>query len=418
MSSVFFYISGHGFGHVSREIEVVNALAAACPGLSIVVRTAAARRLFDRTVRPPFTFIEGACDTGVVQIDSLRLDEEETIRRAAEFHRQLPRLAVQEAALLREHEARFVVADAAPLAPVAASAAGVPSVVLANFTWDWIYEGYPEALTAAPDLIATIRDAYRHAGDAWRLPLHGGFTMFDRPIDVPFIARHATRDPLDVRRLLQLPADGPLALSSFGGYGLRDFDLRRLDCLDEWGIVITGNEPPGALPAGVQFVDEGRMYGSGVSYEDLIAVGGRRRHEAGVRHRDRMPGERHRDALHVARTLPRIRGDGRGDAAVPAVCAHRARVAPRRPLARGAHAGAGAAAAARAAADRWRRGRRRDDSGTGGAVTIVGLWSSVFVAQPFRAAAPPGRAEALRYLPRSATTRSGAFRSVWIRGLT
>jgi L-arabinokinase len=271
VASVFFYISGHGFGHASREIEVMNALAAACPGLSIVVRTAAARRLFDRTVRPPVTFIEGACDTGVVQIDSLRLDEEETIRRAAAFHRQLPRLAAQEGVLLREHDARFVVADAAPLAPVAASAAGVPSVVLANFTWDWIYEGYPEALTAAPDLIETIRDAYRHAGGAWRLPLHGGFTMFDRPIDVPFIARHAARDRLDVRRLLHLPAAGPLALSSFGGYGLRDFDLHRLDCLDEWGIVITGNDPPGALPAGVQFVDEGRMYASGVSYEDLIA---------------------------------------------------------------------------------------------------------------------------------------------------
>jgi L-arabinokinase len=271
VASVFFYISGHGFGHVSREIEVVNALAAACPDVSIVVRTAANRTLFDRTVRAPFTLIDGPCDTGVVQIDSLRLDEEATIGRAAEFHRQLPRLAAQEAVLLREHDARFVVADTAPLAPVAASAAGVPSVVLANFTWDWIYEGYPEALTAAPDLIPIIRDAYRHAGDAWRLPLHGGFTMFDRPVDLPFIARRGTRDRLDVRRLLRLPADRPLALSSFGGYGLRDFDLRRLDCLDEWGIVITGNHPPGPLPAGVQFIDEGGMYGSGVRYEDLVA---------------------------------------------------------------------------------------------------------------------------------------------------
>jgi hypothetical protein len=270
VASVFFYLSGHGFGHVSREIEVVNALAAVRPDHAIVIRTAAARRLFDRTVRPPFTLIDGACDTGVVQIDSLRLDEEATIRRAAEFHRQLSRLAELEGALLREHDARFVVADTAPLGAVAAGAAGVPSVVLANFTWDWIYEGYPEALTAAPDLVPILRDGYRHAGDAWRLPLHGGFTMFDHPVDLPFIARHATRDPLDVRRLLELPPDVPLALSSFGGYGLRDFDLRRLDCLDEWGVVITGNHPPGALPAGVQFIDEGHMYASGVCYEDLV----------------------------------------------------------------------------------------------------------------------------------------------------
>jgi len=271
VASIFFYISGHGFGHVSREIEVINALAAACPGLAIVVRTGAARRLFDQTVRLPFTFIEGACDTGVVQIDSLRLDEDATIRRAAEFHRRLAGLAAPEATLLREHDARFVVADTAPLAVVAASAAGIRSAVLANFTWDWIYEGYPEALAAAPDLIAILRDAYRHAGDAWRLPLHGGFSMFGRPVDLPFIARHATRDPADVRRLLRLPADVPLALSSFGGYGLRDFDLHRLDCLDDWVILITGNRPTGTLPDGVRFIDEDHMYGSGVCYEDLVA---------------------------------------------------------------------------------------------------------------------------------------------------
>jgi hypothetical protein len=270
--SVFFYISGHGFGHASREIEVVNSLAAVCPDHSVVIRTAAARRLFDRTVRAPFTFIEGACDTGVVQVDSLHLDEKATIHRAAQFHRELPRLAAQESALLRDHDARLVIADAAPLGPVAAGAAGVPSVVLANFTWDWIYEGYPEALVEAPDLIPIIRDAYRDADAAWRLPLHGGFTMFDNPVDLPFIARHATRDPADVRRRLELPADVPLALSSFGGYGLRDFDPHRLDCLDEWSIVITGNHPPGALPAGVHFVDEGRLYASGMCYEDLVAT--------------------------------------------------------------------------------------------------------------------------------------------------
>jgi L-arabinokinase len=270
--SVFFYISGHGFGHASRAIEVLNALAPACPDHTRVIRTAAARRLFDRTLRAPFTFIDGACDTGVVQIDSLRLDEQVTIDRAAEFHRQLPALVEQERALLREHDARLVVADAAPLGVVAASAAGVPSVVLANFTWDWIYEAYPEALAAAPDLIPIIRGAYRHADAAWRLPLHGGFTMFDAPVDVPFIARHATRDPADVRALLQLPDDVPLALSSFGGYGLRDFDPHQLDCLDEWCIVITGNDKPGPLPAGVRYVDESHMHASGTCYEDLIAT--------------------------------------------------------------------------------------------------------------------------------------------------
>ena len=56
-TSVFFYISGHGFGHAARQIEVINALGASRPGVDIVVRTSAPRWLFDRTVRVPFTFL-------------------------------------------------------------------------------------------------------------------------------------------------------------------------------------------------------------------------------------------------------------------------------------------------------------------------------------------------------------------------
>ena len=39
---VAFYVSGHGFGHASRQIEIINALGAASPGTPILIRTSAA----------------------------------------------------------------------------------------------------------------------------------------------------------------------------------------------------------------------------------------------------------------------------------------------------------------------------------------------------------------------------------------
>ena len=273
MPSVFFYISGHGFGHASREIETINALLGRADfSHDIVVRTSAARWLFDRTIRGAFTYLAGPCDTGVVQIDSLRLDARETIERAAEFYRRLPQEIEREVAHLREHDARLVIADAPPLACAAARAAGVPAVVLSNFTWDWIYEGYEEELRRAPDLIPAIRHAYAGASEAWRLPLHGGFAPFNRIIDVPFIARHASRARDIVRERLCLPAGRRLALSSFGGYGVSGFDTHRLDCLDEWTVIITGSGAPPPLPPGACYLDERRIYESGLRYEDLVAA--------------------------------------------------------------------------------------------------------------------------------------------------
>jgi hypothetical protein len=274
VAAVFFYISGHGFGHASRQIEVINALGALRPDLALVVRTSALRWLFDRTARVPITLVPGECDTGVVQIDSLRLDERLTIQRADEFYRTLTDRAQREALLLEQHDARLVVSDAPPLGCAAAAAAGVPAVVLTNFTWDWIYEGYAAHLAGAPGLLPAIRTAYRQAEAAWRLPMHGGFATFDTIVDVPFIARHA-RHPRDlVRRTLGLPLDRRLVLSSFGGYGV-SFDVAALDCLATYGIVITHRDADDRIadaPAGVYQVDESSLYGSGLRYEDLVAA--------------------------------------------------------------------------------------------------------------------------------------------------
>ena len=271
MPSVFFYVSGHGFGHASREIEVINALGRHLPAAGIVVRTAAERWLFDRTAGP-LTLIEGPCDTGVVQIDSLRLDEEATIQAAAAFHQQFPRLIAAEVEHLRRHDASVVISDAPPLACAAATAYGIPSVVLSNFTWDWIYEAYGASLTSAPKLIPAIQRAYGTASEAWRLPLYGGFQTFHHVVDVPFVARHATHPRDEVRHRLGLPRDALLALSSFGGYGLQDFDPARLDCLDHCQVVLTGRGPRPSIGRGVHFVHENAVYDAGMRYEDLVGA--------------------------------------------------------------------------------------------------------------------------------------------------
>ncbi|MEX1128886.1 MAG: hypothetical protein WD227_12905 [Vicinamibacterales bacterium] len=269
------YISGHGLGHAAREIEVINALGPRLPeGLEILIRTSAARWLFERTVRVPFTYWPGVCDTGVVQIDSLRLDAHASVREAAAFHADFDTRVAEEVGILQARGARLVIADAPPLACVAAAIAGIPCIVLSNFTWDWIYEGYDALFTAqAPDVLPRIRDSYGAASAGWRLPMHGGFATIDPIVDLPFVARHARHDRQEVIERLGLPSGRPLALSSFGGYGVRDFDPATLDCLDTWTVVITGREPPAReLPRGVVFVDEARLYHTGARYEDLVAA--------------------------------------------------------------------------------------------------------------------------------------------------
>ena len=285
--ALVFYISGHGFGHASRDIEVINALHGIAPGVRLVVRTSAPRWLFDLTLRAPVTWLPAECDTGVVQIDSLRLDAFETVRRAAAHAAVLDDMSVREALLLRELQASLVIGDIPPLAFLAAHRAGVPSVALGNFTWDWIYAAYPEALAAHPRLLQQIRSAYAHAARAWRLPLGGGFDAFRRVEPVPFIARRSLRAGVDVREQFGLRGTGLLVLASFGGYGLRDIDMGALAALRRYTVVVTahvqaarrGDDPGGEtqeparepmLPSSARFVDERAIYSAGYRYEDLV----------------------------------------------------------------------------------------------------------------------------------------------------
>jgi hypothetical protein len=273
LRSIVFYISGHGFGHAVRQIEIINALGAAAPEVVIVARTSAPAWLFDRTCRVPITRLPGEVDTGVVQKDSLRLDEGQTIERAADFYRTLDSRAEAEATLLRSQDAGLVIADAPPLACAAAHRAGVPSIVCANFTWDWIYASYAEQLSAFPHLLPAVQFAYRHAAGAWRMPMHGGFETIAPVVDMPFVARHARPDVSidDLRRELALPVDARLALATFGGYGVADLALDQLDCAAEWRVIVTvpGRDVP-AMPPGVVGVSEDVMYARGFRYVDLV----------------------------------------------------------------------------------------------------------------------------------------------------
>jgi L-arabinokinase len=274
--SVVFYISGHGFGHAVRQIEIINALRAiAPPELRIVVRTSAPAWLLDRTITGPFLLQPTETDTGVVQIDALRLDERKTIERAAAFYDGLTARSVQEAARLAGENARMVVSDAPPLGPAAAREAGIPAAVCANFTWDWIYAAYVNRGHGEGALISRIRDAYAASSVGWRLPMHGGFESVETVLDVPLVARHARTDRTrkDVRQALGLPHEGPLALVSFGGYGVHDLPLGRLDCTATWGVVITApGLARGLLRPGTHGVPEELMVEHGLRYQDIVAA--------------------------------------------------------------------------------------------------------------------------------------------------
>ncbi len=276
-SAIVFYISGHGYGHASRMIEVINAVLAQRPETRIGVRTSAPRWLFDLTAKGRINFSSVETDTGVVQLDSLTLDEADSIRRASSFHADLVTRAASETRVLREIDAGLIVGDIPPLAFSVGASAGIPTIAIGNFTWDWVYADYPR-VRLAPNLLPSIRGAYAKAYMALRLPMSGGFGNIANVKDIPFIARHATKTRAEVCAALKIPTNKPIVLVSFGGYGIPSLDTETLGKSKKYTIVTTTNVPLGRRKDTSErkgafiSLDEEAIYDAKVRYEDLVGA--------------------------------------------------------------------------------------------------------------------------------------------------
>ena len=153
---IVFYISGHGFGHASRDVEVLNAVLRRRPSVPVTIRSAVPVWFLEASLEQRVALASLETDPGLAQFDSLRIDETETVLRARRFYDGFDERVAAEAAWLRTIGARLVVADVPPLACAAAARAGVPSIVLGNFTWDWIYRGFDDFERVAPAVLSTI----------------------------------------------------------------------------------------------------------------------------------------------------------------------------------------------------------------------------------------------------------------------
>ena len=270
MPTIVFYISGHGFGHSSRMAVLINELLKEREGIRIVVKTSAPEWFYREQIEGDFIFFPLECDTGVVQSDSLNLDPLRSLERYAEFLAGKDRLLGAEREFLRKEKPRLIIGDIPPLAFDVATAAGIPSLGIANFSWDWIYEPYVECSPAFRHLLKSIRGGYGKAGLLLRLPFSGEMTAFREARDVPLIARRAERSPEEVRKILSLPLGRPLVILSFGGFSLGAEYYRKLveieDCL--W----LASERVGFELPGIRNVKQEELRALNLGYPDLVSA--------------------------------------------------------------------------------------------------------------------------------------------------
>ena len=228
--SIATFVTPHGFGHAARACAVMEAIARfAGPEARFDIFTRVPRWFFERSLGDGFEVHDVPTDVGLAQLGPLREDLDETVRRLDAFLPLDDGLVDSLADDLRRRGCVAVLCDIAPLGIAAASRAGIPSVLIENFTWDWIYGGYDEPRLAPH--ARTLRQLFAAADHRIQCE-----PLCDR---APALARVApvSRAPRtgrsEVRAQLGIGADDPMVVVSMGGvpgeYPWLDALARRAD---------------------------------------------------------------------------------------------------------------------------------------------------------------------------------------------
>lgn len=240
--------------------------------MRMTLRTTVPEWFLRASITAPIDIVRGDVDTGMVQPDSLSIDEDETARQAARFYATFASRVSDEARLLDRLEPTLVAGDIPPLAFASAARVGLPSVAISNFTWDWIYSAYPQFEQLAPGVMDTIAGAQALAVEALRLPFAGGFATMRSVTDIPLVARVARAAKEDTRARLQLPSDRPLVLATFGGHG-GAVDLE-VAASPDYLLIATDYEARDGHPASndIRIVTAREMRSKDLTYTDLLAA--------------------------------------------------------------------------------------------------------------------------------------------------
>lgn len=266
------FVTPHGFGHAGRAAAVMEALGAApvngrssgpVPSFELLTTVP---EVFFRDSLPSVSWRHHplACDVGLRQASALEIDLEGTRRALDDFLDRLPALVETAAGIIRETGCDLTLSDISPLGILAAERAGVPSVLVENFTWDWIYEGLARE---APDL-------EKHGAWLARVYARADLRLQPEPVCrpvsgahvVPPVARSPRSPGRAVRRELGISGPEPVVLVTMGGTGQDLPALRRLKEV-EATVLLTGMDEGGRDGNLVRF-----RRGDVVYLPDLIAA--------------------------------------------------------------------------------------------------------------------------------------------------
>lgn len=262
--NIAYFITPHGLGHAARAAAIMAAWGKAAPGVHFECFTTVPEWFLASSGVESFCRHPVPNDIGLVQSSALAEDIPATIARLDKFIPFDPALVAELAATVRQRRCRLVLCDIAPLGLAVARQAQLASVLIENFTWDWMYEAYLDEHPALAPHIEYLRARFAEA--SYHIQTEPACRHTDADLHTGPVARQLRTEPGEIRRQLGLPAGAKMVMSSLGGVAAQCPFLDRLQAHDGVWFVLCGAYERRETRGRVVLLP----YDSGLHHPDLI----------------------------------------------------------------------------------------------------------------------------------------------------
>jgi UDP:flavonoid glycosyltransferase YjiC (YdhE family) len=242
MGRVAYVVSPHGFGHAARACAVMAEMRRRRPALHFEVFTEVPEWFFSDSLPRCFSYHLLSSDVGLVQSSPLIEDFQATVDRLDEMWNDStrPRSLGRR---LRELECSMVMVDISPLGLAAAYAVSLPTVLVENFTWDWIYGNHPDAPPELRDYGRRMEGLF--TSTTLRIQSDPICQSSPAAFRVPPVARRPRSERESTRAALGIGADEAMIVVSMGGVPWDYRVFSELECADGAWIVVPGGSESG-----------------------------------------------------------------------------------------------------------------------------------------------------------------------------
>jgi UDP:flavonoid glycosyltransferase YjiC (YdhE family) len=238
MTRIAYFITPHGFGHAARSSAIMDAVSETVPLVSFDIFTTAPEWFFADSLSGQFEYHEFVTDIGLVQKTPFLHDLKETIEALDRFIPFDSALISETADFLKQRTCQLVVCDISPIGISIAKEAGIPSVLIENFTWDWIYEDFIQADAR----ISRYAEFFRKIYQAADYHIQASPVCNPQSVDMTTdpISRNVRRSSVGIREKLGIPQEKKIVLLTTGGVREKYRFLENLTAEPEICFVIPG----------------------------------------------------------------------------------------------------------------------------------------------------------------------------------